>query len=159
MCTTVHEITMPFSPGALPADESLDRRLFTGFSLTPNDTAVDEQVIRTWNVSIHRLRRKVFVDGTPIDLTATELRLLLYLVNQPGKVNTRQQILDGLNDGLFAVSDRAVDVQISGLRKKLGTAAKHLETVRGRGYQWCNPSEAAAEPENRGADGHQSRAI
>ena len=148
---------MPFSLGVLPADESLNRRFLAGFQLTPDDTVVNEQIIETWNVSIHRHHHKAFVDGKPIDLTATELRLLLYLVSQPGKVNTRQQILDGLNDGVFAVSERAVDVQISGLRRKLGSAAEYLETARGRGYRWRDPSKA--EPESRDTGSPQSQAI
>jgi two-component system phosphate regulon response regulator PhoB len=101
----------------------------------------------------------VFVDGEPVELTATEFRLLLYLVSQPCNVFSRQQILQGLNDGIFAVTDRAVDVQISGLRKKLGSAAKYLETVRGCGYRWRDPVDVAIENEDGDLGSRQSRAI
>ena len=123
-----------------------------------NDQSV-EQVIRTWNVTINRNRHEVVVDGESIELTATEFRLLLLLVGQPGSVFNRQQILEGLNDGVFAVTDRAVDVHISGLRKKLGSAAEYLETVRGAGYRWRDTDEVAAEQKNRDTDSPQSLVI
>jgi len=127
--------------------------------LKPGNVQSVEQVIRTWNVTINRNRHEVVVDGESIELTATEFRLLLFLVGQPGFVFSRQQILEGLNDGVFAVTDRAVDVHISGLRKKLGSAAKHLETVRGCGYRWRDPVDVAIEQENGDLDSPQSQVI
>jgi len=127
--------------------------------LKPGNVQSVEQVIRTWNVTINRNRHEVVVDGELIELTATEFRLLLFLVGQPGSVFSRQQILEGINDGVFAVTDRAVDVHISGLRKKFGSAAKHLETVRGCGYRWRDPVDVAIEQENGDLDSPQSQVI
>jgi two-component system, OmpR family, alkaline phosphatase synthesis response regulator PhoP len=110
-------------------------------SLIHHGDLIMDQIINTWNVSIHKHRRKVFVEGQPVELTATEFRLLVLLVNQSGIVFSRKQILEGINDGLFAITDRAVDVEISGLRKRLRSAAVYLETVRGEGYRWSDPSD------------------
>ncbi len=159
MYRTVHESTVPFSFRILPADEYRIHRFTTRFPLKPGNDQSVEQIIRTWNVTINRNRHKVVVDGELIELTATEFRLLLYLVSQPCDVFSRQKILEGINDGVFAVTDRAVDVHISDLRKKLGSAAKHLETVRGCGYRWRDPDEVAAEQKNRDLDSPQSQAI
>jgi two-component system phosphate regulon response regulator PhoB len=78
----------------------------------------------------------VRVDGQPVDLSATEFRMLHFLARRPGWVFTRQQILDGLHGDKHAITDRAVDVQVVGLRRHLGTAADYLETVRGVGYRF-----------------------
>ena len=62
--------------------------------------------------------------------------VLQVLAERPGWVFTRQQILDGVHGDNYAITDRAVDVQIVGLRKKLGRAGKYIETVRGVGYRF-----------------------
>jgi two-component system phosphate regulon response regulator PhoB len=77
----------------------------------------------------------VLVDGEPVELSATEFRILQFLARRPGWVFTRQQILDGVHGTNYAITDRAVDVQIVGLRRRLGAAGKHIETVRGVGYR------------------------
>ena len=62
--------------------------------------------------------------------------MLCCLVRQPGWVLTRQQILDAVHGDNYAITDRAVDVQIVGLRRRLGTAGRYVETVRGVGYRF-----------------------
>lgn len=69
-------------------------------------------------------------------MTFTEFGFLNYLVRRPGWVFTRTQIVDAIRGEDYAVTDRSVDVQIAGLRKKLGSAAKYIETVRGVGYRF-----------------------
>ena len=86
-------------------------------------------------MTIHPGRHEVLVQGRPVDLTATEFRLLHFLARRPGWVFTRAQIVQGVQGEDYSVSDRAVDVQIVGLRKKLGPAGKYIETVRGVGYR------------------------
>ena len=71
-----------------------------------------------------------------INLTATEFKLLHFLARRPGWVFTRQQIVDAVRGEDYPVTERAVDVQVVGLRKKLGEAADHVETVRGIGYRF-----------------------
>jgi two-component system phosphate regulon response regulator PhoB len=77
----------------------------------------------------------VVIEGSPADLTATEFRLLHLLARRPGWVFTRDQIVQGVHGDDYPVSDRSVDVQVVGLRKKLGPAGQFVETVRGVGYR------------------------
>jgi len=86
-------------------------------------------------IHIDPARHVVTLEGKPLDLTATEFKLLEFLVNRPGWVFTRQQIVDNVRGEDYAVTERSVDVQVVGLRKKLGDAAEYIETVRGVGYR------------------------
>jgi two-component system alkaline phosphatase synthesis response regulator PhoP len=74
--------------------------------------------------------------GQALDLTATEFRLLYLLARRPGWVLTRSNIIEGLHGHDYPVTDRAVDVKMVALRKKLGPAARYIETVRGVGYRF-----------------------
>jgi two-component system phosphate regulon response regulator PhoB len=86
-------------------------------------------------LAIHPGRREVLVQGGPIELTNMEFQLLYLLAAKPGWVFTRHQIVEGVRGDGYAVTDRAVDVMIVGLRKKLGEAGSYIETVRGVGYK------------------------
>lgn len=86
-------------------------------------------------VTLHPGRREVTVEGNQVDLTNTEFRVLHMLMRRPGWVFTRRQIVDAVQSEQYAVTERAVDVQIVGLRKKLGSASALIETVRGVGYR------------------------
>jgi len=86
-------------------------------------------------LEIHPGRHEVLVQGWPVDLTATEFRLLNLLARRPGWVFTRSQIVNEIHGDDYPVTERAVDVQIVSLRKKLGPCGKYLETVRGIGYR------------------------
>lgn len=89
------------------------------------------------NLEISPSRFQVLADGEPIDgLTVTEFRLLHFLAGRPGRVLNRQQILDAVRGEEIAVTERAVDVQMVGLRKKLGKHADCIEAVRGVGYRF-----------------------
>jgi two-component system phosphate regulon response regulator PhoB len=81
-------------------------------------------------------RREVRVDGAPIELTNTEFKLLHFLMRQPGLVFTRDQIVEGVHGDDYPVTERSVDVQVVGLRKKLGEYGSYVETVRGVGYRF-----------------------
>jgi two-component system phosphate regulon response regulator PhoB len=85
---------------------------------------------------IHPGRHEVLVQGRPVDLTATEFRLLTLLARRPGWVFTRSQIVNEIHGDDYPVTERAVDVQLVSLRKKLGPLGKYLETVRGIGYRF-----------------------
>jgi two-component system phosphate regulon response regulator PhoB len=125
-------VTKPFSPRVLMARlRAVFRRL--GRPGPAMEDAVEKLVIH--EISIHVGRHEVLVGGQPVELSATEFRILLFLVRRPGWVFTRQQILDGVHGVNYAITDRAVDVQIVGLRRRLGEAGKHIETVRGVGYR------------------------
>ncbi|GAB4367545.1 MAG: hypothetical protein Kow009_04440 [Spirochaetales bacterium] len=83
-------------------------------------------------------KHEVRVDGQKVDLSATEFSLLELLLRRPGWVFTRSQIIDGIRGKDYPVTERAVDVQILSLRKKLGERGGWIVTVRGVGYK-LNP--------------------
>lgn len=93
-------------------------------------------MLRVHDIAIDPRRREVTVKGQPVELTFTEFGLLHFLAKRPGWVMTRDQIIDAVRGEGYAVTDRAVDVQIVGLRKKLGNCADYIETVRGVGYRF-----------------------
>ncbi len=95
-----------------------------------------DAAIRIHDLSIHPGRHEVIVSGKTVQLTFTEFGILHFLAKRPGWVFTRNQIMDAVKGDDYFVTDRSVDVQIVGLRKKLGTAGPYIETVRGVGYRF-----------------------
>ncbi|MCG8523300.1 MAG: winged helix-turn-helix domain-containing protein, partial [Pseudomonadales bacterium] len=81
-------------------------------------------------------RHEVIANGDPIEMTATEFKLLSLIMSKPGRVFTRQQIIETIHEGFAAVTDRSVDVQVVALRRKLKDAGRNIETVRGVGYRF-----------------------
>ncbi len=132
-------VTKPFSPKVLLARVQAVLRRAAAQHEPPEECDADDEgaeVVEIHDISIHPGRHEVAVGGKPIDLTATEFKLLRFLVERPGWVFTRQQILDGVHGDCYATTDRAVDVQVVGLRRKLGEAGGYIETVRGVGYRF-----------------------
>ncbi|HMB15089.1 MAG TPA: response regulator transcription factor [Pelovirga sp.] len=124
-------VTKPFSPRVLLS------RLKAVLRRRERDTTADEnESLHIGNISIHPGRNEVLVDGHHIELTFTEFRVLHLIARRPGWVFTRYQIVNAVRGEDYSVTDRAVDVQIVGLRKKLGAAGKQIETVRGVGYRF-----------------------
>jgi two-component system, OmpR family, alkaline phosphatase synthesis response regulator PhoP len=129
-------ITKPFSPKVLLARIRAVLRRITP-PVAPDDSEEDaDEVIEIRDLMIHPGRHEVRVAGQAVSLSSTEFRVLHFLASRPGWVFNRQQILDGVHGDNYAITDRAVDVQIVGLRKKLGTAGAYIETVRGVGYRF-----------------------
>ncbi len=95
-----------------------------------------EALLKIHDLVIDPDRHEVLVQGQPVELTATEFRLLHLLARRPGWVLTRAHIVEGIHGDDYPVTDRAVDVKIVALRKKLGDAAQYIETVRGVGYRF-----------------------
>lgn len=123
-------VTKPFSPRVLIARirAVLRRR---------SEEKVDENASFTAHeLTIHPGRHEVLYKDNRIDLTSTEFRLLQLLARRPGWVFTRYQIVDAIHGDDYPVTDRSVDVQVVGLRKKLGDAGTYIETVRGVGYRF-----------------------
>jgi two-component system alkaline phosphatase synthesis response regulator PhoP len=123
-------ITKPFSRKVLIA------RVRAALRRKAAAPADDQEVLSVQDLTIHPGRREVLVKGKPVALTFTEFGILNFLARRPGWVFTRSQIVDAVKGNEYFVTDRAVDVQIVGLRKKLGSAAKSIETVRGVGYRF-----------------------
>jgi len=122
-------ITKPFSPRIMLARVRTALRRKTG---KPQDETTD---IHIFELEIHPGRRSVLAAGKPVDLTYTEFQVLYLLARRPGWVFTRSMIVDAVHGDDYPVTDRSVDVQIVGLRKKLGDFGKYIETVRGVGYR------------------------
>ncbi len=123
-------ITKPFSPRVLIARvKAVLRRQ----NKIPSEK---EEPVSIHDLYIHPGRHEVKVKGRSVDLTSTEFRLLYFLGKRPGWVFTRYQIVDALRGKDYFVTDRSIDVQIVGLRKKLGLAGKYIQTVRGVGYKF-----------------------
>jgi two-component system, OmpR family, alkaline phosphatase synthesis response regulator PhoP len=129
-------ITKPFSPKVLVARVRAVLRRRIAPQPTEADSEEADEVLEAHGLMIHSGRHEVQLDGQPIELTSTEFRVLRLLASRPGWVLTRQQILDGVHGDNYAITDRAVDVQVVGLRKKLGSAGSLIETVRGVGYRF-----------------------
>ena len=87
------------------------------------------------NLTIDAEKYKAHLDDELLNLTHSEFKLLYLFVNKPGKVYSRNQIIEKLNGIDYIVTERSIDVQIVGLRKKLGKYSDYLETVRGIGYR------------------------
>ena len=101
------------------------------------ETAVDPNTpIRIHDLTIHPGRHEVICRQERIELTATEFRLLGVLARRPGWVMTRDQIVNAVKGEDYPVTERSVDVQIVGLRRKLGKRGAYIETVRGVGYRF-----------------------
>ncbi|HAD03774.1 MAG: DNA-binding response regulator [Desulfuromonadales bacterium GWC2_61_20] len=101
-----------------------------------NASDADKDVIEIGTLRIHLGRNEALVEGAPVELTFSEFRVLCCLARRPGWVFTRSQIIDAVRGDDYAVTERAVDVQIVGLRRKLGSAGRYIETVRGVGYRF-----------------------
>ena len=123
-------VTKPFSPRVLVA------RLRAVLRRKAMEQQEDAPVLRIHDLVIYPGRREVLVNGNPIELTFTEFGILNFLAKRPGWVFTRFQIVDAIRGQDYFVTDRSVDVQMVGLRKKLGPAGKYIETVRGVGYRF-----------------------
>jgi two-component system, OmpR family, alkaline phosphatase synthesis response regulator PhoP len=123
-------IAKPFSPRVLVARLKNVLRRKREAPSTDNEPVIREELY------INPGRREVTIKGKPLELTNTEFKLLHLLARQPGWVFTRYQIVDLVHGEDYPVTDRSVDVQVVGLRKKLGRYGKFVETVRGVGYRF-----------------------
>ncbi len=132
-CGADDYVTKPFSPRVLIARiQALLRR---EHEKVLEEERPDEETISIHSIVIHRGRHEVLVAGKQVHLTATEFTILEQLATRPGWVYTRQQIIDKIRGYDYLITPRAVDVQIFGLRKKLGQIGNCIETVRGIGYR------------------------
>lgn len=124
-------IVKPFSPRVVLARVQANLR-----KRKEDPKAQKDQVLQVGNLTLHPGRHEVHVGGKRLDLTKTEFKILQLLASRPGWVFTRTQIVETIQATDYAVTPRAVDVQIVGLRKKFGEFAEYVETVRGIGYRF-----------------------
>ncbi len=120
-------ITKPFSIRELMARiKALFRR---------TEVSDDQKHLRIAGVELFRDKFLVLVDKEPIELTATEFKILECLMRRAGCVLSRNQILESLGDDRLFVTDRTVDVHILAIRRKLGNYGNIIQTIRGIGYR------------------------
>ena len=124
-------VTKPFSAKVLAARvESLLRRSVGDSNSNEEKNLIFEELI------IQPGKRNVKVENYNIELTYTEFQILFLLASHPNWVYTRNQIIDEIRGDDYPVTDRSIDFQIVGLRKKLKTASRFIKTVRGVGYRF-----------------------
>ena len=99
------------------------------------DVPLPNKKVNVRNFSIDPERHEVQDGQGLVSLTATEFRILHFLASRPGCVYTRNQIVEAVHGDDYPVTDRSIDVQIVGLRRKLGDSGDFIETVRGVGYR------------------------
>ena len=124
-------ITKPFSPRELVL--RVKKLLARG---APAATAEEPEMLRFGELVIDSPRHLVTFKGRPLELTATEFKLLALLAQRRGRVQSREQLLRDVWEYNSFVDTRTVDTHMRRLREKLGLAAKFLDTVRGVGYRF-----------------------
>jgi two-component system phosphate regulon response regulator PhoB len=122
-------LTKPFSPQELVLRVgAILRRLNAGGGATADVVEID-------SIRIDRSAHEVTVDGKPVELTPTEYKLLLLLVERRGRVQGRRHLLETVWDAAPDIQTRTVDMHVQRLRAKLGQAGDLIETARGFGYR------------------------
>jgi DNA-binding response OmpR family regulator len=122
-------VTKPFSPRELVL--RVKRLLRVGQA---TDEAADEIVFKELVLNIPK--HQALVKGKPLELTATEFKLITVLAKRRGRVQSREQLLQDVWEYDNLIDTRTVDTHMRRLREKLGSAAKYLDTVRGVGYRF-----------------------
>ena len=125
-------ITKPFSPRVLVARVRAILRRRENFA---GKAEKDQTIIIHKGIEINTTRHTITNGDNRIDLSATEFSILEFLVENPGWVFSRNQIIETCKNSDYPVTERSVDVQILSIRKKLGEKGALIETVRGIGYR------------------------
>jgi two-component system phosphate regulon response regulator PhoB len=122
-------ISKPFSPREVLARiRAVQRR--GGARVTQSKTRIE-----LGPVVLDRERHELHVDGQEVELTRAEFRMLWAMAVTPGRVFTRDELVEHITAGETFISDRNVDVHVSAVRKKLGASTDLIQTVRGVGYK------------------------
>ena len=123
-------VTKPFSPRVLVARI---QKILHRATQVPSE---GRKLIQRDHMIIDPRKHQVTIDGEAVMLTYTEFEVLTLLAGRPGWAFSRSQIVDSVRGYNYSVTDRSVDVQIVGLRRKLGAYGRHIQTVRGVGYRF-----------------------
>jgi two-component system phosphate regulon response regulator PhoB len=122
-------LTKPFAP------QELVLRVAAILRRTRAAGAAAADVVTVGPITVDRAAHQVRVEGTDVELTPTEYRLLLLLVERRGRVQERGQLLESVWEAAPDIQTRTVDMHVQRLRAKLGAAGDLIETVRGFGYR------------------------
>ena len=123
-------VTKPFSPREL----TLRVRAILRRRSRQTD---EEESLEHRSLRLDSERHRCFVENVEVDLTAKEFDLLKRLMQRPGRVLTRDQLLEEVWGHDVIVTTRTIDTHVKRLREKLGNAGAMIETVRGIGYRFC----------------------
>ena len=123
-------VVKPYSPRVLAA------RIRAGLRRKENAARSDKNFFRHGKLRVDVERHSAFLGETPLDLFATEFSILVHFMSHPDIVFSRQKLITAIRGADYPVTNRSVDVQILGLRKKLGEAGDMIETIRGVGYRF-----------------------
>ena len=132
-------IVKPFDPDVLIARVRAVLRRGDVPRPQVDPSSQDNECIERGPITIEPNKRRVTVEGKTVELSTTEYEMLVFLSRRPGWVYTRNQIIDGVHGQDVIITDRAIDVVLVGLRKKLLSARSMIETVRGVGYRFAEP--------------------
>ncbi len=131
-------VSKPFSPRVLIS--RVRAVLRRNGRIEPEETV--KNILRCGSVTLDFETHQATHRDTPMDLTITEFRILAMLMENPGRVYSREQIIETVRGYGYSVTPRSVDVQIHGIRKKLGEDSHIVETVRGLGYRFSDTRQA-----------------
>lgn len=123
-------LTKPFSPAELALRVQALLRRLAAPAVAAGSTLVAE------GLTIDRAAHRVSMGATELNLTATEYKLLVTLLERRGRVQTRPQLLETVWDAQPDIQTRTVDMHVQRLRTKLGEVGDMIETVRGFGYRF-----------------------
>ena len=104
------------------------------------ENSEDVDAVASQGVTVDRRRFRACIGDVPIELTKSEFRLLDTLIRQPGRAFDRSELIDAALGEDTMVLERTIDVHIRALRKKMGPHARLIETVRGVGYRFHEPT-------------------
>ena len=133
-------LTKPFSPAELVLRVGAVLRRLASPPVSAGSTLTADAIL------IDRAAHRVTLDDQPLDLTATEYKLLLTLVERRGRVQSRPQLLEAVWDANPEIQTRTVDMHIQRLRAKLGAVGDLIETVRGFGYRFRGGERGNSRP-------------
>ncbi len=135
-------VTKPFSMKVLLARVAAALR-------RQESSAAQTRPLTVGPITLDTERYQVFVEGTAAALTTTEFRILKTLMTAGGRVLDRSRLIDAVLGPMVAVTDRTIDVHVASLRKKLGTGAAWVQTVRGVGYAFREPEPGVSTRQHK----------
>jgi two-component system phosphate regulon response regulator PhoB len=141
-------VVKPYSPRVLAAriraalrrketwDSAESSALGEGAASGGGTASLKKKFFQHGDLSIDIERHSTLLGGKHVDLFATEFAILAHFMSHPDIVFSRQKLITAVRGHDYPVTDRSIDVQIMGLRKKLGDAGSMIETIRGVGYRF-----------------------
>jgi two-component system phosphate regulon response regulator PhoB len=135
-------VVKPYSPRVLAARIRTALRRKEELAVAETEDSAEDTISKKkksfqhGKLSIDIERHSALLDGKQLDLFATEFAILAHFMSHPDIAFSRQKLITAIRGHDYPVTDRSIDVQIMGLRKKLGETGKMIETIRGVGYRF-----------------------